>query len=631
MQNHTFGIWHVTNSTIIFFSTFGAVLLCGAAVFHLFAQNRMLRQRMGAIQDHTSDILRDLTHLRLCVENTSDGILLQDLKGRILWCNNAYCDIMKVLRSDIIGRNPLEFALPDNARLPPEVIEAFEYDKSDEQLKKLQLFRNQRGDGSLFWNQLSVAFQTGSDGRDYAILICRDVSTQVEREHYLEDLSGRLEHEATHDNLTGVPNRAAFLDFIETALKEDRDGSVGLLHVDLDNFKTINDTHGHSAGDAVLRHTAQTIRSSLRKSDLVARIGGDEFVVVCLGSESLDYLEAVGQRLLDALSTPLTWSDRSLLSEASIGAAQSEAGCMNAEDLLNKADFALYEAKRSGRGCIELYDAALHNRHAIEMQLAADLAEAIDTGAIDFWFQPIKNLWNDQIVGFETLARWVHPDTGRVYSPAEFLPVVEDIGLLGELDMISMLTALEKKASLAASGFPDMRMSFNASPELLAHPDFINRLIWAVEASNLDRHQITIEVLETNNFGDAAETSSQGAIIRDLKQAGFRVFLDDFGVGFAGLSHLATLDLSGVKIDRSLVSCILTDDVSFKIVRKAIELCNDLSIAIVAEGVEDETTAKTLQKMGCSLIQGYWVSRPLPASDVVPWLAEDSAPRVRIS
>ena len=608
-----------------------AMLVLGRLAWRLSTQNNRLRQQLGSVQDRTAAILKDLEHYRMSVENTSDGILLQDLKGRIIWCNDAYCNIMRVRKSDIVGRNPMEFAFPDDEQPSQAEIDAFTYDPTDIRLKSLQLYRNKRSDGNLFWSQLSVAFRTSADGEDYAVLVCRDVSQQVEREKYLEDLTARLEHEATHDNLTGVPNRGAFLSFIKAALQDNPDGTVGLLHVDLDNFKTINDTHGHSAGDAVLRHTAQTIKSRLRKSDMVARVGGDEFVVVCGDSEDLEYLGAVGQRLLDALAKPFTWSDRLLIAEASIGAAQCEAGNTDAEDLLIKADFALYEAKRSGRGCIELYDASLYERHAHETRLASELAEAIDTGAFDFSFQPIKNLWNDKVVGFETLARWIHPDTGRVYSPAEFLPIIEDIGLLGELDMLSMMTALEKKASLARIGFDDLRISFNASPELLAHPDFINRLIWAVEASNLDRNHITIEVLETNNFGDTAETSSQGAIIRDLKQAGFQVFLDDFGVGFAGLSHLATLDLSGVKIDRSLVSRILTDDVSFKIVRKAIELCNDLSISVIAEGVEDEITARALQNMGCSLIQGYWISRPIPSETITTWLTQEQVPHAAIS
>lgn len=617
----------LTAFVIIFIGALSVLLILAPLSVRLSRDRAVMQDRLRKIQHDTAKMLRDLDRYRMASENASDGLVIQDMKGRIIWCNPAYCRILGVEQDDILGRNPLEFAIPPDDRPSPADIAAFRYDPDDDTLKNLQLFRNQRPTGELFWNQLSVSLRTGTDGVDYAILVCRDISSQVEKENDLKDLSRRLEYQASHDSLTGIPNRDAFLSFIETALDTDQDGSVGLLHIDLDDFKGINDTHGHGAGDAVLHHIAQTIRSNLRPTDMVARIGGDEFVVVCRDCPELDYLGELGRRLIGVIAAPIPWRDRTLRTSASIGAAQAVPNQTDADDLLLKADFALYDAKDAGRGQVALYDAQLHQRYTSRSKLAAHLSQAIETGTIDFWFQPILDMRTRQVTGFETLARWVHPETGQIYDPSDFLPIVEEIGLLGQLDMLSMLAALKQKAAFAQSGTLELGLSFNASPDLLARPDFINRLIWAVDSANIDRSHITIEVLETTNFGNTTETASPGAIIQDLKQAGFRVFLDDFGAGFAGLAHLAALDLSGVKIDRSLITDILTDDVSMKVARKTIELCNDLEIAVVAEGVEDAATAQALQSMGCALVQGYWLASPMPASAIGPWLQTRSGPR----
>jgi EAL domain-containing protein (putative c-di-GMP-specific phosphodiesterase class I) len=193
---------------------------------------------------------------------------------------------------------------------------------------------------------------------------------------------------------------------------------------------------------------------------------------------------------------------------------------------------------------------------------------------------------------------------------------------MGDLDLLSMTAALKEKRRLSLAGFPDINIAFNASPELLAHPEFINRLIWGVEAGGINRGDITIEILESTDFGNVNEPKSHAAIISDLRAAGFQVHLDDFGVGFAGLSHLATLDVTGVIVDRSLIKEILTDETSEKIVRKIIELSNDLGLCIISEGVEYQNTADALQNMGCKVIQGYWLSRPLPHEDLLKWLTD---------
>ena len=567
------------------------------------------------------DVMETITrseHYRLACENASDGLNLQDMRGRVIWCNPAYCEMHRMAPEDIIGRNPLEFVKPPETALTPEEIEKICFDidvKSD----KLHLFQNQRSDGELFWIQIGVSFHRSSNGRENAVAVCRDVTEQVQQQDDFQQIAKKLEHQASHDVMTGIPNRAAFLLFIKNALGTAGRKPVGLLHIDLDNFKYMNDTHGHSAGDAVLIHTANVIRDNIRGCDLVARVGGDEFVVVCPHTEDLDYLNRFSQTLINAISEPFEWTGRIFQIEASIGAALSQSPASTAEELLVQSDFALYEAKGAGRNQVALYDEDLHERHTRENLRAAELSEVVKNGELDYYFQPKMSLQTGQITGFETLVRWNHPTEG-IIQPDEFLPIIKSLGLLGPMDLWSMSAALTKKREINLSGFETLGIAFNASPELLRHPDFIRRLVWGVEASGISREHVTIEVLETTNFGDVEEMSSHAATIRDLRKAGFQVHLDDFGIGFAGLSHLATLDVTGVKIDRGLITDLLSDDTSRKIVRKIVELSIDLGLAVIAEGVEDGETARALEQMGCESIQGYWLAPPIPESELIDWL-----------
>ncbi|MCF2870884.1 EAL domain-containing protein [Octadecabacter sp. G9-8] len=597
------------------------VLLLSPALVLYFWERVGMRGKLQKTQHRLSEILKEADIHRLASENASDGLLIQDMRGRIVWCNPAYCRIHGRTSEEMLGRHPREFAPPPEHRPPKDVIDAFRFNTNDPGYAKLQLFENQHKDGHLFWNQISVSFKTLRNGREYAIAVCRDITEQIEQEKALRTLSLELEHEASHDSLTGVPNRAAFMSFFENMLNNTDHPHVGLLHIDMDDFKSINDTHGHSAGDAVLIHAAAAVRSHIRSSDLVARVGGDEFVVVCLGINRHDQLQQLANDLIDVISEPFEWTNRTLQSEASIGAVLSSRGANGTENLLVQADFALYEAKGAGRNRVALYDEYMHERHNYLNRRSAELIDVVDTDALKYFFQPTMDLATGAVIGFETLVRWEHPIDG-IIPPDHFLPLAKDLGLMGALDLLSMTAALKEKRRLTLAGFPDIKMAFNASPELLTHPEFINRLIWGVEAGNIHRSDITIEVLETTNFGEVQETSSHAAIIGDLRSAGFNVHLDDFGVGFAGLSHLATLDVTGVKVDRSLVKDILTDPVSQKIVRKIIELSNDLGLCVIAEGVEDQDTAAELGNMGCNVIQGYWLSRPLPQDCVDDWLRQ---------
>ncbi|MCA0344482.1 MAG: diguanylate cyclase, partial [Proteobacteria bacterium] len=362
----------------------------------------------------------------------------------------------------------------------------------------------------------------------------------------LEDARLVLEHNSLHDALTRLPNRR-FLDqqLALAGIGEDT-RPLTLLHIDLDRFKDINDTHGHSAGDHTLQHAAAALRKAVRRSDLVARIGGDEFVVVCPGLPDFYALDKLARELAAAVARPFAFDELTLTVRASIGCVLSDPGQTEPEELLLRSDFALYEAKRAGRGRVAVYDEGLHQRHLRAQSRAADLREVVEIDGLDHMFQPVVDLASGRIAGFETLVRWQH-ETEGIISPADFLPLAEELGLLAQLDLASMEAALAFKRRLTVAGHGAVTLSFNASSDLLRHPSFINRLVFGAEAAGMDRSQIAIEVLETTVFTDRADQGSPAHVIRDLRDAGFHVYLDDFGMRYAGLAHLAELAITGIK------------------------------------------------------------------------------------
>jgi diguanylate cyclase (GGDEF)-like protein/PAS domain S-box-containing protein len=608
-------------SSMVIFVFASFAVAAAAAAWRLRQALRKVRAQLDATRRDMARQAREADYFRMAAEHANDGIVIQDMDGTVVWPNPAYCRIMGLPRTDILGRNPLAFALPARNRPDPASIRAFRYQPRDPDLHRLQLFRNVRGDGTEFWNQINVSFRRDAAGRENAILVCRDVTEQIEREERLRLATRELQVRATHDTMTGLANRTEMMRVASEALHSARRSGtrLGMLHVDLDKFKEINDTHGHAAGDSMLVHVSRLLRDSVREGDLVARVGGDEFVVVCPGLRSLDDLRGIAAALLHNARRPLLWNDRQIPAGVSVGAALSRPDTGNADMLLQQADFALYEAKRRGRGRVAVYDETLHDRQMRDQRRALELREAVEFGDLECHFQPKLDLVSGRIAGFETLMRWRHPTEGLM-TPGSFLDLVGDLGLLGEADLGSMSMALDLKTRLEAAGHTGLNIAFNASTELLTHPDFVPRLVHGVEGRRIARADITIEVLETTMLGALTADSAQGRVIGDLATAGFNVVLDDFGTGHAGLAHLAWMPVTGVKIDRALVAGLLTDTTSAKITRAIIDLCHDLGLGVVAEGVETAEAAACLQAMGCRLIQGYWLSRPLGAPDVLPWL-----------
>ena len=585
-------------------------------------------KRFQQLEAAYTQSIRDNYFDRRIVENTSDGLVVSTMDGTIIWANPAYCAMMQRHAADMIGRNPMSFALPPEDTPTPEKIAQFKYTLEE---VGLVLRRNMRANGDLFWNQINVAVRTAPDGTQHCILSCRDVTEQVERQRELETIRARLEFMVAHDDLTGLANRAELMRFAQNALDTAHNGGpqIGMLRIDLDRFKELNDTYGHPAGDMALVHVSQMMRQTLRQTDLVARIGGDEFVVICTNVETLEDLEDIARSLSRACSTPFVWGDGQLQAWASFGAALADPKSDTVECLLQHADFALYEVKRKGRGSVATYDTDLRRRFTEQKDLSSAFLKAVRDNGLSFHFQPVLNLADSALSGFETLVRWNHPDRGTI-SPAVLLPLARELGLMSELDLSAMEAAFAMKSALHEAGHPNIRIGFNASSEALLHPDYRQRLDHLTLKHNYDPKEIAVEVLETVILSGSRHAEQHNRVVTELFERGYCTLLDDFGTGHAGLAHLAQHNFSGVKLDHSLVSQVLTSGISRRIVRSIVELCHELDLKLIAEGVEDHDTAACLRYMGCDAMQGYWLSRPIPQENVIPWVQNYLANPVQI-
>lgn len=558
---------------------------------------------------------------RIVAEHANDGLLLQRIDGTILWCNDAYTRISGRPRSFWVGRKPQKWVYPEELCPSDEEIEAFRYDIHDESFKNYSRYLNQRADGTLFWNEFSLsAVELG--GKDpLVVLICRDISEQVAREEALTAARDDLERAVNYDALTGLANRRKLMAYLDASLKAaaDSDLRVGLIHIDLDKFKDINDTHGHHAGDAVLVRAAEILNDSIQDGDLAARIGGDEFIVMRPRLERIAELEEIGKRILEQIHVPFAWEKKILHFGASLGAAASTPQLRDSEELIQKADFALYDVKARGRGDYAFYDKELQKQHIVQKGMSEDLARVIRDDKLEFYYQPILDYGASRIIGIETLVRWNHPKRGMI-SPVEFIALAEDIGLLEDIDLSAMMAAMDAGRLLHDRGHDSIYVSFNASFQTLANANLVDSLRFAADSRTMPYDKVVVEVLETVLLGEDATDTDVAHQIEALGHAGFATTLDDFGIGYAGLSHLAQLKVKGIKIDRSLIRTILTDPTSDVIVRAILNLAGDLGLKVVAEGVETLPIAQKLQNYGCSRMQGYGIARPMPLPQLSDWL-----------
>jgi len=465
------------------------------------------------------------------------------------------------------------------------------------------------------WRDLEViaADMRGVTGVDGLVLTMRDIT---DRKH----LDAELRRQALHDSLTSLPNRALFLDRVSHALSRGhRDGhSVGVLVMDLDDFKLVNDSLGHAAGDELLIAVAARLTTMIRPGDTVARFGGDEFALLV---EDVDVASKIGQvadRAQEAFQEPLGVGDEHVLVRVSIGIAVGGSDTHNPDDLLRDADAAMYVAKRNGKARHVLFESAMHEEAQRRLAIAGELRGAIDRDELAVFYQAIVDVRSGLTLGAEALVRWYHPERGLL-QPVEFIPISETNGVvipLGQWVLAEACSQVQqwKKAGLVDEAF---YITVNLSARHLQDRHVVDHVAETLERSRLAPAALVLEVTETALLEDLDRTRSTLAALKEL---GIRLAVDDFGTGYSSLSYLSAFPFDVIKIDKSFVDQLALTSGGEAMVRAVVELAHTLGLEAVAEGVEHREQADLLEHLGCNLAQGFLFARPVPASDMVKTL-----------
>jgi diguanylate cyclase (GGDEF)-like protein len=446
---------------------------------------------------------------------------------------------------------------------------------------------------------------------DFLQAMANALANAIERRRTEE----QTQHEALHDPLTGLPNRNLFLDRLQHALSvaARREGSIAVLFLDLDQFKLVNDSLGHAAGDELLASVAPRIEQALRPGDTVARFGGDEFAVLAEDIDNERGAIRVAERIAEALSRPFILRDREHFVSASVGISLGS-GSEVPEALIRDADSALYRAKERGRGGYEIFDEVMLSRVIEHMQTENDLRRAIQRHELELYYQPVVRLQNGAVVSMEALLRWNHPERG-VIGPLSFIPVAEESRLIVPIGRWVIEQACRQVGAWQQLHPDDapIGVAVNLSARQLADPNLISHIEGSIKASRIEPSTLWLELTETTLLDD---TDFVERSLRDLKGLGVHLILDDFGTGFSSLGYLKRLPLSMIKLDRTFVEQIAESPHDAAIVRAVTQMSDAIGIGVVAEGVETEEQVKAARDLGCGYAQGFHFAVPVPASEV---------------
>ena len=423
----------------------------------------------------------------------------------------------------------------------------------------------------------------------------------------------QLTYLSQHDALTGLPNRSMGREHIQQAIVHaTRNGSrVALLFVDLDNFKAVNDALGHAAGDEFLKQVASRLSSAVRKSDIVDRHGGDEFVIGLTDIDKAEDVSHAANKLMGSLSSPIVLRDTQISTSCSIGIAMFPDDGPDYESLLRQADIAMYQAKQSGRNAYRFFDQTMHTNIQNNVMLLSNLRLALEREELALYYQPVFDLATGALVGAEALIRWIHPEKGLI-APGEFIPAAEKSGLIVDIGAWVLREACRQMAAWHAQGRRNFVLAVNLSPVQFRRGNVELVIENALKQSGLDPACLELEITESTLVQD---TESFIVSLRRLKALGVKISIDDFGTGYSNLSYLQRFSVDTLKIDQSFVKRLLAGPQDRAIVTAIIQMAKSLDLSTTAEGIEDDASRQILIGLGCSHGQGYFFARPMPASE----------------
>ncbi|GEB55598.1 putative bifunctional diguanylate cyclase/phosphodiesterase [Streptomyces gardneri] len=543
------------------------------------------------------------SRFRAVFDGAAIGIGIADLDGNVLEVNETLTRMFGGMEGQVRSRNVSEWVHPEDG---PHVWKLYEELVRGERESYRVEKPYYRGDGTVLWTNLTVSLLRDADGRPQYQLALMEDTTERRLLHL------RLRYEATHDALTGLPNRTLFFERLEKALVSGDNARFGLCYLDLDGFKVINDSLGHSAGDRLLVEVADRLQSCVTgPGEMVARLGGDEFVALTTGCAGQRDVTELADRILNALATPLRIDGRELTVRGSLGVVEGPAGERTPAEVLRSADITMYRAKSAGGNRFELADAEADARAITRHGLTTALPTALERGEFFIEYQPLVHLGDGSVHGAEALVRWCHPQHG-VLGPDRFIPLAEDTGLIVPLGRWVLQEAVRQARFWQArhsDGGP-LRINVNLSPTQLHHPRLVADTVDVLERSGLEPGALCLEVTESALIGADEDLLKP---LRQLAEMGVDIALDDFGTGYSNLANLRRLPVSVLKLDRSFTRGMQqhpVDPVDLKIVEGIVSLAHSLELAVTVEGVETGAQARRLRDLGCDTAQGWYYARP---------------------
>ncbi|HEV8252748.1 MAG TPA: EAL domain-containing protein [Candidatus Limnocylindria bacterium] len=554
---------------------------------------------------------------RLIIESASQAYIAIDAQGRIVDWNAQAEATFGWSRKEALGEALDELIIPMTQRTAHRAGLAHYLATGEGRLvgKRIEVTALHK-DGHEFLAELTI-WPVGSGEDIHFSALVHDITLRKE-------LEMQLQHQAFHDSLTGLANRALFRDRVAHSLARQArsHGAVSVLFSDLDDFKTVNDSLGHDAGDQLLVAVAERLRAVMRPEDTTARFGGDEFAIL-LEETDQDGTRHAAERILEALRSPFEFHGRQVVMRASIGAAISTDGSTEPDDLLRQADLAMYTAKTSGKGRFAFYEPHMHEAAVTRMELKGDLEQAIANHDFELHYQPIVDLRSGDVTGLEALVRWRHAERGLVL-PTEFIPIAEETGLIVPLgrwvigEACRQLGAWTAAGRLAGPRLERLSMWVNLSARELQEPDFVQMVADAVQSSAIRPERLTLEITESGLMADLEQSM---AALHRLRELGVRLAIDDFGTGYSSLSYLERLPVEVLKIDRSFTAAIGHGRDVPVLVRSIVKLGQTLHMEVLAEGIETAEQLTRLRAIDCRLGQGFHFSPALPAAEVIELLA----------
>lgn len=560
--------------------------------------------RAAEIRQQLDEQVRQLSR---ALDSSSNGVMITSstqLDHPIVYVNPAFERISGYSAAEVVGQSGRFLVRDDLPQKGLNEIRAALRDRREGHT----VLRNYRKDGQLFWNELSIAPVRDESGQvtTHFVSIINDVTERITYEQ-------QLEYHATHDVLTGLANRSLLNDRIDQAILLARQSGrmVGVLLLDLDRFKLINDGFGHVPADNLLCAVAKRLAHCVRDTDTVARLGGDEFVVVLNGVDDADGVASVAAKILRQLSLPLTVEGKEVFVTASIGAAMYPRDGEHGEGLLRNADVAMYRVKEHGRNNYRFYAPEMSHMALDRLDMEGNLRRALERDEITVFFQPIVSMTHGTIVGAEALARWKHPRIGMIHPP-EFIPLAEETGLIIPLGEQILKLVCRNLVAWREAGLPPLRVALNISARQFRQDNLPELVRHTLEETGLSGDRLEFELTESMVMHDVENAI---AMLRELKRQGVALSLDDFGTGYSSLAYLKRFPIDALKIDRSFVRDIDCEPDDAAIAHAVIAMAHSLGLRVVAEGVENEAQLQLLRDYGCDDFQGFLFSRPVPAEE----------------